>query len=89
MISLQPDEVDYVIYHYPCSDGFGSAYSAWKFLHEKFPDREVTYYGARITELPPNDLKDRNVLICDYSYSKKNIIRFIEESQEIINLRSS
>lgn len=31
---LPPDEVDCVVYHSPCGDGFGGAYVFWKYLRE-------------------------------------------------------
>jgi len=67
---LQPDEVDYVIYHSPCTDGTGSGLVAWKYLSEKFPDKYVTYKPMPIGAPPPNDIEGKNVLICDYSYRK-------------------
>ncbi len=67
---LQPDEVDVVIYHHPCSDGTGSGYVAWKYLSEKFPDKKIDYYPMLIGALPPPNLENKNVLICDYSYKK-------------------
>jgi oligoribonuclease NrnB/cAMP/cGMP phosphodiesterase (DHH superfamily) len=33
---LPPDEVDCVVYHNPCSDGFGGAYVFWKYLKETY-----------------------------------------------------
>lgn len=74
---LKREEVDYVIYHHPCSDGCGSGLIAWKYLSEHFPEREVRYYPAQIGTPPPLDLAGRNVLICDYSYPKAILTELI------------
>jgi oligoribonuclease NrnB/cAMP/cGMP phosphodiesterase (DHH superfamily) len=71
---LQPDEVNVVIYHSPCTDGYGSRLCAEKYLKSKFPDRIVDYYPMTIGSPPPEGLEGKNVLICDYSY-KKDILK--------------
>jgi oligoribonuclease NrnB/cAMP/cGMP phosphodiesterase (DHH superfamily) len=63
---LQPEEVDVVIFHSPCSDGMTSRVIAQKFLNGK----DVLYYPMAIGQAPPPDLDGKNVLICDYSYRK-------------------
>jgi len=67
---LQPDDVEAVIFHDPCSDGRASELIARKFLSEKFPDKIVKYYPMSIGAYPPEGLENKNVLICDYSYRK-------------------
>lgn len=66
-----PDEIDYVIYHKNCDDGFGSAFAVWKYLTEctKTDINSVIFFGAAYSHaFPPSDLYNRNVLICDFSY---------------------
>ena len=82
--SLQPDEVDYIIYHSPCSDGTGSGLIAWKYLTNKFPDRKIKYYPANINAYPPPDLEGRNVLICDYSYKKDILLEIIKKAKNLL-----
>ena len=74
---LQPDEVNYVIYHNPCSDGTGSGYIAWKYLKSKYPYREVIYKPMSIGSDPPNDIDGKNVLICDYSFKKEKMNKLL------------
>jgi|688.fasta_scaffold231332_2 oligoribonuclease NrnB/cAMP/cGMP phosphodiesterase (DHH superfamily) len=71
---LQPDEVDVVIYHSPCSDGTGAGYSAWKYFQLNNPSKNVKFLPMSIGAHPPPDITGSNVLICDYSY-RKDIIR--------------
>ncbi len=82
--TLQPDEVDVVIYHSPCSDGTGSGYVAWKYLSLKFPERNVLYYPMAIGALPPTGLENKNVLICDYSYKKTILLDLLEKVNKLL-----
>ena len=58
---LEPSSVDCVIYHANCTDGFGSAFSAWKLLGNR-----AEYYACGHGDKPPN-VKGKNVVILDFS----------------------
>lgn len=81
---LLPDEIDYVIYHSPCSDGTGSGLVAWKYLSNKFPERQVTYKPMSIGALPPDDIHGKNVLICDYSYKKDVLLDLLTKVNKLL-----
>lgn len=81
---LQPDEVDTVIYHHPCSDGTGSGFCAWKYLSNKFPNRDVKYYPMSIGAAPPPGLENKNVLICDYSYRKDILLDLLKKVNKFL-----
>lgn len=72
-LSLQPKDVDTVIYHKNCQDGFCSAYIAWKY------NNNITFIPATHGDLPPT-LKNKNILICDFSYSKEIIDNLLKEN---------
>lgn len=55
---------DLVIFHNPCTDGFGAAWAAWHAWGDA-PE----YIGAAYGEAPPN-VEGKNVLIVDFSYPK-------------------
>lgn len=75
---MKPDDVDFVIYHGGCIDGFTSAYCVYEYLNNKYPDREVTYHYGIFERSPPfSDLIKKNVLICDFSYSYNDIMKII------------
>lgn len=78
---LQPADINYVIYHNPCADGTGSAWAAWRFLKDLGND--VTYYPTNHGAAPP-DVTDKNVLICDFSYSKEILNKMIEQSKNLL-----
>jgi nanoRNase/pAp phosphatase (c-di-AMP/oligoRNAs hydrolase) len=78
-LELRPDEVDYVIYHGNCSDGYASAYSAYEYLSKKYPDRNVTYHSASFNKLPPlNEITKKNILICDFSYKMPDLMKILK-----------
>lgn len=74
------NDIDIVIYHYPCKDGFGSAYVVWKYYFEK--DKEIVFHPAQHGSLPP-DVTNKNVLLCDFSYSKEVMEQLKEDSNSI------
>lgn len=61
---LQPSEINVVIYHANCPDGFGSAFAVWHGFGET---DEILYCPAQYGMVPP-DVSGKNVLICDFSY---------------------
>jgi oligoribonuclease NrnB/cAMP/cGMP phosphodiesterase (DHH superfamily) len=83
---MKPEDVNYIIYHYPCVDGFGSAFSAWLYFSTLFPDRNIIYHKAKIGSMPPEDILGRNVLICDFSYKKIYLDEMIKKTNNILIL---
>ena len=63
MSTPEPSSVDFVIYHANCSDGFGAAWAAWKLLGER-----AEYHAAKHGDIPP-DVRGKNVVVLDFSYS--------------------
>ena len=78
MSTMDPNSVNVVIYHADCTDGMGAAYSAWKCLGNR-----AEYYPCKHGDNPP-DVKGKNVVILDYSFSnevtKKNDRRFLQSA---------
>lgn len=67
-----------VIYHADCRDGFGASYAAWK----KFGDAAT--YIPRKTQLPPPEgLRDKEIYILDYSYSKETLGELISRNRSV------
>ena len=75
---MDPGSVDLVIYHANCTDGFGAAYSAWKLLGDR-----AEYYAAKHGNQPP-DVKDKNVVILDFSYDNATTKRLIADSKNLL-----
>jgi uncharacterized protein len=83
---IKPSEVDYVIYHANCSDGFGSALCAYKYFKDSNLPQPI-YYGAKFGVLPKlDDVKDKNVLICDFSYKKDILDKLLLSAKNLLIL---
>lgn len=86
-IEANPDNANFIIYHNPCCDGFGSAFSAYEYLHKKFPERKVTYFPASHGSIPPiEEIKNKHVVICDFSYKKEDLLKIIKLAKSFVIL---
>jgi len=77
---MNPSEVDFVIYHGGCVDGFGAAWAAWKLLGDK-----ATYFPAYHNAPPPN-VTGKNVAILDFAYSENVTKDLSEQAKSIVIL---
>jgi len=66
-----------VIYHGGCTDGWCAAW----ILHRCFGGVEL--HSARHGDDPPN-VKDRDVIVVDFSYDKKTMVRMSKECKSIL-----
>ena len=67
-----------VIYHADCTDGFGSAYSAWKLLGNR------AEYHACKHGFPPPSVKNKVVAILDFSFNNSTTKKMIEDADSLI-----
>lgn len=72
-VCMVPAEVEYIIYHGGCVDGFASVLCAHKYfemLRELDTDIKLpVFYPGKFGMLPPmEDIRNKCVLICDFSY---------------------
>jgi oligoribonuclease NrnB/cAMP/cGMP phosphodiesterase (DHH superfamily) len=75
---LEPSSVNCVIYHADCTDGFGSAYAAWKLLGNR-----AEYHACKHGTKPP-DVKDKNVVILDFSFDNKTTKKMITDASNLL-----
>jgi nanoRNase/pAp phosphatase (c-di-AMP/oligoRNAs hydrolase) len=75
---IDPHSIDLVIYHANCTDGFGAAYAAWKLLGDR-----ATYFAAKYGEAPP-DVKDKCVVVLDFSYDNATTKRLIADAKSFL-----
>ena len=73
-----PSEVNLVLYHANCADGFGAAYAAWSLLGSSAEYRPVSH-GNTI----PN-VAGKKVAILDFSYKNKDLKKMIKLSDNLI-----
>jgi oligoribonuclease NrnB/cAMP/cGMP phosphodiesterase (DHH superfamily) len=71
---------DIVLYHAECSDGFGAAWALWK----KFPS--ASFLPVKHGHPPPLNLKDRRVVIVDFSYARPILEAMASETKELLVL---
>jgi len=71
---------DIVLYHAECSDGFGAAWAIWK----KFPN--TRFVPVKHGTPPPSDLRDRRVVIVDFSYARTILDTMASETKELLIL---
>lgn len=79
MSRLNPDDVDIVISHYPCCDGFTSRLACYIFMNKYHQDKSVTYINGYHNGTLPDleQFQNKNVLICDFSYRKDFLIKML------------
>ena len=75
---VEPTSVNCVIYHADCTDGFGAAYSAWKQLGNR-----AEYHACKHGVKPP-DVKNKNVVILDFSFKNATTKKMIEEANSLL-----
>jgi oligoribonuclease NrnB/cAMP/cGMP phosphodiesterase (DHH superfamily) len=75
-----PNEVEIVLYHANCSDGFGAAWAAWKLLGSK------AKYVACKHGTPPPDVTGKKVAICDFSFDNATTKQMIKDSNSLVIL---
>ena len=90
------DNIDLVIYHHPCQDGFGAAFCVWHYYKTKFGlDRtnQIRFKPAshsKISEDPQDKFYDKfvdkNILIVDFSYKLKILQKIIQKCSSLMIL---
>ena len=86
-VCMVPDEVDYVISHDKCSDGFTSALCAHVFFKENYPSRQPVFFPGVYGKLPPlEDVTGKCVLICDFSYKKNDLGKLLSIVKKLLIL---
>ena len=76
----RPEDVDLVIFHKSCTDGFTAAWAAWKLVGER-----AEYVACQYAEDPP-DVQGKNVAIVDLSFPRKTLERMAKEAKSLIVL---
>lgn len=66
------------IYHGYCDDGFGAAYAVWKRYGDEYE------YFPGVYQVDPPDVKNRDVVMVDFSYKRPVIERMSQEANKIL-----
>jgi len=84
---LAPQDVDCVVYHYPCSDGAGAALSAWTKLGNHASYERLCYE----TPFNEDNLRNKNVILIDCSLKPQQLqkVRSIARKVAILDHHDS
>src|SRR5947207_1434720 len=86
-VDLKPDEIEMVIYHGECSDGYTSAYCAFDYFSKKGEEKNIKYYGASFYSPPPlKEATGKCVLMCDFSYKKNDLMKLVAVTKKFLIL---
>ena len=80
-VCLKPDEIDMVLYHGDCIDGFASAFACYYYFKQKKDKKKkkIIYIPLQYQKPPPM-VDGKNILMCDFSFkysTLKNIFNNI------------
>jgi len=81
-LELKPDEITMIIYHKKCPDGFGAAYSCWKYCKLGNNNKNIIYHASQHGD-PVPDVTGHNVLICDFSFPYDITLQLIEKANKL------
>jgi oligoribonuclease NrnB/cAMP/cGMP phosphodiesterase (DHH superfamily) len=84
-LCLKPNEIDTILYHGDCIDGFASAFACYYYFKVNKIKRKITYIPCQ-HQKPPPMLDGRNVLVCDFSYKYNTLKELIKSSKKLIIL---
>ena len=83
-LDLNPKDVNFVIYHGNCSDGFASALAVNQYFKKTMgSDSHVEYFAAKFNQ-PPPDVSGKNVLICDFSYKFPMTKKILDTAKSLL-----
>jgi len=75
----RPTDINVVIYHADCPDGFGAAFAAWTVLGD-----DAAYLPVRYGESPPEIGYTNSVAILDFSYPRDILEKMILSAKQLI-----
>jgi len=77
---LKPSEIDMVLYHGDCVDGYACAFICNLFFKNK--SKRITYIPCQYQKPPPL-VSNKNVLICDFSYKNQVLHNMIKQANKL------
>lgn len=80
MKGFNKNEIDTGVYHFPCPDGLASVWVAQQYLGDK-----IELIGVHPDDAPP-DLKGKNVLMVDISWSRAETEKMHDEAKSLLIL---
>jgi len=84
-LCLKPDDIDVVLYHGDCVDGYASAFSCYYYFKSTNKKKKISYIACQYQKPPPL-VNNKNVLICDFSYKYFTLKELIKSAKKLIIL---
>ena len=81
----KPEEIDLVIFHGGCSDGFCACFLYYLYNKWTNPKQIFNVIGRKHGESAP-DCKAKNVLVVDFNFSMKDTLKIMEEASSFISI---
>jgi len=89
---LEKDNIDIVLYHGSCPDGFGAAFSVWYYYKKTFGlgrANKIEYIPCyHSIDMPSNDffqrITDKNIVVTDFSYKIDILTKIIDCSKSFM-----
>lgn len=91
--TINKDDINIVLYHGSCSDGYGSAFVVWLYYKRNYGlerANEIEYIPCyhqkefQLSEDFLNKLKNKNVLMCDFSYKYDQLVKILYVAKSFI-----
>ncbi|ARF10837.1 DHH family phosphohydrolase [Hokovirus HKV1] len=83
---LSPKDIDLVIYHAKCIDGFACILTIDLYNRENLTDddKQLEYVAVNHNNYIIPDVKNKNVLICDFSYNYDITMSIIKDAKNVL-----
>jgi oligoribonuclease NrnB/cAMP/cGMP phosphodiesterase (DHH superfamily) len=86
-VCLKPDEIDMVLYHGDCIDGYASAFACYYYFKQKKDKKKkkITYMPLQYQKQPPM-VDGKNILMCDFSFKYSVLKDILKSSRKLLIL---
>jgi oligoribonuclease NrnB/cAMP/cGMP phosphodiesterase (DHH superfamily) len=81
-LCIKPNEVDTLLYHGDCIDGFACAFACYYYSKTKNNKKKISFIPCQ-HQKPPPLVTGKNVLICDFSYKYNTLKTMIKEANKL------
>jgi oligoribonuclease NrnB/cAMP/cGMP phosphodiesterase (DHH superfamily) len=81
-LCLKPNEIDTVLYHGDCIDGYTCAFACYYYMKTMNKKKRINFLPCQHQKPPPN-VSGKNVLICDFSYKYNTLKDMMKTANKI------
>lgn len=85
-LSIKPGDIDILVYHADCIDGFGCVIAAEYYLKVTKSPKHILYVPGKYDCELDVDVNGKNVAFCDFSYKKDKMDEIMRKAKNILIL---